>query len=160
MHGGAAPSFPYSSRRGRDGVFLLQGDQASRLKIEGLLQISREQFGFMPGRSTTDAIFMARLVMEKYREKRRPRYLASLDLEKAFDRLPRQVLLRAFRERNVPEHLISLFRNMYDGSPHNSTHSSRPDRSNRRRGWSTPGISSKPVPLPTHAGCHHKRAPG
>ncbi|VDP14986.1 unnamed protein product [Heligmosomoides polygyrus] len=46
----------------------------------------------MPERSTTDAIFIARQVMEKYREKRKPCYLAFLDLEKAYDRLPRSHL--------------------------------------------------------------------
>ncbi|XGW34423.1 hypothetical protein V3C99_018363 [Haemonchus contortus] len=81
----------------------------------------------MPERSTTDAIFIARQVMEKYREKRRPCYIAFLDLEKAFDRLPRQVLWRALQKRKVPEHLISLVKVMYDGStttirtPHGQT---------------------------------------
>nr|CDJ90329.1 RNA-directed DNA polymerase (reverse transcriptase) domain containing protein [Haemonchus contortus] len=65
--------------------------------------------------------------MEKYREKRIPCYLAFLDLEKAFDRLPRQVLWRVLRNRKVPEHLISLMKDMYDGStttirtPHGQT---------------------------------------
>lgn len=31
--------------------------------------IGEEQFGFMPGRSTTDAISMLCLTMEKYQEK-------------------------------------------------------------------------------------------
>nr|CDJ93788.1 RNA-directed DNA polymerase (reverse transcriptase) domain containing protein [Haemonchus contortus] len=79
-------------------------------------RIPEEQFGFMPERSTTDAIFIARQIMEEYREKRRPCYLAFLDLEKAFDRLPREVLWRALRKRNVPEHLISLVKDMYGGS--------------------------------------------
>ncbi|XGW34176.1 hypothetical protein V3C99_018193 [Haemonchus contortus] len=59
-------------------------------RLRELVPISEEQFGFMPERSTTDAIFIARQIMEKYREKRRPCYLAFLDLEKAFDRLPRK----------------------------------------------------------------------
>nr|CDJ88530.1 RNA-directed DNA polymerase (reverse transcriptase) domain containing protein [Haemonchus contortus] len=54
--------------------------------------------------------------MEKYRERGRPCYLAFLDLEKAFGRFPREVLWSALRKRNVPEHLISLVKDMYDGS--------------------------------------------
>ncbi|VDO18922.1 unnamed protein product [Heligmosomoides polygyrus] len=50
------------------------------------------QWGFMPERSTIDAIFIARQVMEKYREKRKPCYLSFLDLEKAYDGLSRAVL--------------------------------------------------------------------
>ncbi|XGW05511.1 hypothetical protein V3C99_016118, partial [Haemonchus contortus] len=43
---------------------------------------------------------------------------------------------------------------------HNNTHPTRPNRSNRCHGWSTPGISSKPVPLPAHDGRHHRRTHG
>uniref|UniRef100_A0A0N4WMS8 Reverse transcriptase domain-containing protein n=1 Tax=Haemonchus placei TaxID=6290 RepID=A0A0N4WMS8_HAEPC len=71
------------------------------------LDISREQFG----RKVYNVCYLHGLV--KYREKRRPCYLAFLDLENVFNPLPRQVLWRALRERNVPEHLISSVRDMY-----------------------------------------------
>ncbi|XGW19497.1 hypothetical protein V3C99_003389 [Haemonchus contortus] len=111
-------------------IFKQKGDAMECSNYRGireLVPISQKQFGFMPERSTTDAIFIARQVMEKYREKRRPCYIAFLDLEKAFDRLPRQVLWRALRKRKVPEHLVSLVKDMYDGStttirtPHGQT---------------------------------------
>ncbi|VDO70855.1 unnamed protein product [Heligmosomoides polygyrus] len=63
--------------------------------------------------ATTDAIFIVRQVMEKYREKRNPCYLAFLDLEKAYDRLPRAVLCKALRGKGVPECLITVIKNMY-----------------------------------------------
>ncbi|VDO95296.1 unnamed protein product [Heligmosomoides polygyrus] len=46
-----------------------------------------------------DAIFIARQVIEKYREKRKPCYLTFLDLEKAYNRLPPAVLWKALRGR-------------------------------------------------------------
>ena len=53
--------------------------------------IGEEQFGFMPGRGTTDAIlFAARQVIEKHREMQKALYLVFIDLEKANDRVPRQ----------------------------------------------------------------------
>ncbi|VDO84028.1 unnamed protein product [Heligmosomoides polygyrus] len=70
----------------------------------------------MPERSTTDAIFTARQMMEKYREKRKPCYLAFPDLEKAHDRLARAVIWNALRGRGVPERLITVIRDMYEGS--------------------------------------------
>ncbi|VDO75496.1 unnamed protein product [Heligmosomoides polygyrus] len=64
-------------------------------KLRELVPISQVQWGFMPERSTTDAIFITRQVMEKYPEKRKPCYLAFLDLEKAFYRLARAVIWNA-----------------------------------------------------------------
>ncbi|VDO88509.1 unnamed protein product [Heligmosomoides polygyrus] len=67
-------------------------------RLREMVPISQVQWGFMPERSTTDAIFIARQVMEKYREKRKPCYLAFLDLEKAYDRPA-----RALARQNPPE---------------------------------------------------------
>ena len=47
--------------------------------------IGEAQFGFMPGRSTTDATFALRLTMEKYRGKQKGLHLVFIDLEKAYD---------------------------------------------------------------------------
>ncbi|XGW05884.1 hypothetical protein V3C99_016333 [Haemonchus contortus] len=49
-------------------------------------------------------------------EKSKDCYLAFLDLEKACGCSPRQVLWRALRKQNVPEHRISLVKDMYGGS--------------------------------------------
>ncbi|VDP12800.1 unnamed protein product [Heligmosomoides polygyrus] len=49
-------------------------------RLREMVATSQLQWGFMPERSTTDAIFIASQVMEKYREKREPCYLPFLDL--------------------------------------------------------------------------------
>ena len=38
-------------------------------RVRGETLVGDEQFGFMPGRSTTDAIFALRQMLEKYGEK-------------------------------------------------------------------------------------------
>ena len=43
-----------------------------------------EQFGCMPGRGTTDAIFAARHVTAKHREMQKELRMVSIDLEKAY----------------------------------------------------------------------------
>ena len=51
------------------------------------------QFGFMPGRGTTDAIFIIRQLQEKYLAAKKSLYMAFVDLEKAFDRVPKQCFI-------------------------------------------------------------------
>ena len=71
------------------------------------------QFGFMPGRSTTDAIFIVRQLQEKFLAKGKTLYLAFVDLEKAFDRVPRKVVWWAMRKMKVPEVLVRAVQAMY-----------------------------------------------
>ena len=55
------------------------------------------QFGFMPGKGTTDAIFTVGQMQVKYRCKGKKLYFAVVDLEKAFNRVPREVTRWALR---------------------------------------------------------------
>ena len=50
------------------------------------------QFGFMKGKGTTDVIFIVRPMQENFRVKGKKLYFGFLDLEKAFDRVPREVI--------------------------------------------------------------------
>ena len=50
--------------------------------------IEKEQFGFMSGRGTTDAIFAARQVIEKHREMQKELHMVFIDLHKAYCRVP------------------------------------------------------------------------
>ena len=50
------------------------------------------QFGFMPERGTTDALFVVRRMQEGYRDKKKKLCMCFVDIEKVFDRVPRKVM--------------------------------------------------------------------
>ena len=81
-----------------------------------LIEIDDMQFGFMKGKGTTDAIFMARQMQENFRVKAMKLYFGFVDLEKAFDRVPREVISWAMCKLGVEEWLVSAVMSMYTGA--------------------------------------------
>ena len=84
--------------------------------IRGMVNIDELQFGFVPGRGTTDAIFVARQMQEKFIAANKPLYFTFVDLEKAFDRVPRDVLWWALRSLGVEEWAVQAVQSMYSNA--------------------------------------------
>jgi len=58
---------------------------------------------------------MARQMQENFRVKGKKLYFGFVDLEKAFDRVPREVISWAMRKLGVKEWLVSAVMSMYTG---------------------------------------------
>ena len=71
------------------------------------------QFGFMPGKSTMEAIFLIRQVMEWYREKKDV-HMVFIDLEKAYDKIPRNVMWWALDKHKVKTEYVGFIKDMYN----------------------------------------------
>ena len=84
--------------------------------IRNIVKVDEMQFGFMPGHGTTDAKFIMRKIQEAYIRKNRNLYFAFVNLEKAFDRVPRKILWWALRKVGVPEWIVRVIQVMYQNA--------------------------------------------
>ena len=85
-----------------------------RLRSE--LTFSEQQYGFMRGKSTTDALFALRVLMEKYREGQKELHCVFVDLEKAYDKVPREEVWYCMRKSGLGEKYVRVVQDMYDDS--------------------------------------------
>ena len=70
----------------------------------------------MPGKSTTDALFALRVLMEKYREGQKEIHCVFVDLEKAYDKVPREEVWYCMRKSGLADKYVRIVQYIYDDS--------------------------------------------
>ena len=83
-------------------------------RIKQEMKIRENQFGFMPGRSTIEAIHVLRRLIEKYKEWKKDLHMVFIDLEKAYDSIPRRIIWDSLKARGISLMYIEVIRDMYD----------------------------------------------
>uniref|UniRef100_A0A8C4S0K5 Reverse transcriptase domain-containing protein n=1 Tax=Erpetoichthys calabaricus TaxID=27687 RepID=A0A8C4S0K5_ERPCA len=77
-------------------------------------RIQEEQCGFRPGRGTVDQLYTLSRVLEGAWEFTQQVYMCFVDLEKAFDCVPRGIQWGVLREYGVPDRLIRTVWSLYN----------------------------------------------
>ena len=78
-----------------------------------MVEIREDQYGFVADKGTTEVIFILKQLQEKYMENDKELYLVFVDLEKAFDRVPRVLIESSLRRKGVVECYVKAVRKMY-----------------------------------------------
>ena len=86
------------------------GEYCERVEI-----LPEEQSGFRPNRSTTDMMFVIHRLQELAWKKRNPLYVCFIVLTKAYDSVDRTLLWTVLARYGVPQIMISVIRQVYDG---------------------------------------------
>ncbi|KAK3548428.1 hypothetical protein QTP70_012986 [Hemibagrus guttatus] len=79
-------------------------------------RIQEEQCGFRPSRGTLDQLYTLHRVLEGSWEFAQPVHMCFVDLEKAFDRVPRGILWEVLCEYRVRGYLLRAVRSLYNRS--------------------------------------------
>jgi len=79
------------------------------------ISILENKFGFVPVRSTIDAIYLLRRLMGLYKDKKVDPRMVFIDLEKAYDRVPREVLWICLENKGVSPEYIRVIKDIYEG---------------------------------------------
>lgn len=88
-----------------------------KTKIENHMEdFSEEQGGFRSGRSCIDNIHCIRQVIEKNQAKNIDTHITFVDLEKAYDNVPRCQLWEAMRRMRIKEKWIEVTKALYENS--------------------------------------------
>ena len=96
-------------------VVLKVYEQIIQNKLRKIIEptLTQSQCGFRKGRSAQEHIFTLKNIIDKAMTTKKTKYLAFLDLEKAFDRVPRAEIWKSLQSRNVNEQLIRIIKSMY-----------------------------------------------
>ena len=84
-------------------------------RLRSDLTFSEQHYGSVPGKSTTDALFALRVLMEKYRGQKEL-HCVFVDLEKAYDKVPREEVWYCMRKSGLAEKYVRIVQDMYDDS--------------------------------------------
>jgi hypothetical protein len=83
-------------------------------RLRGVTNVIENQFGFMPGRSTMETIFLIRQLMKRYMKQKKDMHMIFISLENAYDKVPKNIMWWVLQKHKVSSKYITLIKNIYD----------------------------------------------
>jgi hypothetical protein len=83
-------------------------------RLRRVTNVTENQFGFMPERSTMEMIFLIRQLMERYKEQNKDLHMVFIDLEKAYDKVHMNIMWWVLQKHKVSTKYITLIKDMYN----------------------------------------------
>ena len=77
-------------------------------RLRSDLTCSNQQYGFIPGKSNTDALYALRVLMEKYRKVQKKLHCVFVDLEKAYDKVTREEVWYCMIKSGLAEKYVRI----------------------------------------------------
>ena len=85
----------------------------NRIRGRTVSETSEVQYGFMPDRGTRNAIFVLRILVERFIEKQKYVYVCFIDYSKAFDRVKHEPLIELLQSLDIDPQDAKLLANLY-----------------------------------------------
>ena len=85
-----------------------------RVGIENARVMGEEQNGFRENRRAEDNVFVIREVIERLKREGRRGYFAFIDIEKAYDTVDRNMLLRILNRIGINRKIVNIISSMYE----------------------------------------------
>ena len=126
-------------------------ERVTEARIRKEATIAEQLFGFMPGRSTTDAIFCLRMLLEKWTEGLKAVHCVFIDLEKTYNRVPREELWKCLRLTKTSECYVKISKDMYDRATTTVRSTAGLTEEFQDWCWISPRLSTQPIPF-----CHYQ----
>jgi hypothetical protein len=68
-------------------------------RLKKLTTVAKTQFDFMPRRSTMEAIFLLKQLMERYQKQKNDLHMIFIDLKKAYDKISKNIMWWALENK-------------------------------------------------------------